>query len=161
MKHLVSLWRDVKVWWEMLQARQALVGFNPQPPAVWESCQVFTEVPRRTTDEQPLPDRGGGGLPSLLASWSFTGILENPQRLLWPIRNLSNWRYSSTHFLTWALDEGEYSSLRPGRCNLGKEHTITDHYFVWWTRAALDASRIRGISFSVRNRTLVLRSASS
>jgi hypothetical protein len=50
------------------------------------------------------------------------------------------WRYSSTHSLTSALDGGEWSASRPGRFTLMERAPIT-HWIGGWvgSRAILDA----------------------
>jgi hypothetical protein len=53
---------------------------------------------------------------------------------------LGEWRYSSTHSLTSALDEGEWSSSRPGRFT-PRERAPFTHWIGGWvgSRAVLDA----------------------
>jgi hypothetical protein len=53
---------------------------------------------------------------------------------------LGEWRYSSTHSLTSALDGGEWSASRPGRFT-PKERTPGTHWVGGWVgpRAVLDA----------------------
>jgi hypothetical protein len=53
---------------------------------------------------------------------------------------LGEWRYSSTHSLTWALDGGEWLALRPGLFT-PRERNIGTHWIEDWMgpRAGLDA----------------------
>jgi hypothetical protein len=53
---------------------------------------------------------------------------------------LGEWRYSSTHSLTWALDGGEWSTSRPGRFT-HRESAPGTHWTGGWVgpRAVLDA----------------------
>jgi hypothetical protein len=50
------------------------------------------------------------------------------------------WKYTSTHSLTSALDGGEWSDLRPGRFN-HRERAPGTHWIGGWVgpRAVLDA----------------------
>jgi hypothetical protein len=53
---------------------------------------------------------------------------------------LGEWRYSSTHSLTSALDEGELSTSRPGRLT-PRERDLCTHRIGGWVcpRSVLDA----------------------
>jgi hypothetical protein len=53
---------------------------------------------------------------------------------------LGDWRYSSTHYLTSAVDEGEWSASRPGRF-IPKERAPGTHEIGGWVglRAVMDA----------------------
>jgi hypothetical protein len=53
---------------------------------------------------------------------------------------LGEWRYSSTHSLTSALDGGEWSASRPGRFT-PRERALGTHWIRGWVgpRAVLDA----------------------
>jgi hypothetical protein len=56
------------------------------------------------------------------------------------MKTYGEWRYSSTHFLTSALDGGEWSASRPGRFT-PKEKAAGTHRIGGWVgpRAVLDA----------------------
>jgi hypothetical protein len=64
---------------------------------------------------------------------------------------LEEWRYSSTHSLTSALDEGESPPSRPGRFT-PRERALGTHWIGGWvcSRAGLDAVVKRKISRSRR-----------
>jgi hypothetical protein len=61
---------------------------------------------------------------------------------------LGEWKYSSTHSLTSALDGGEWSPSSPGRFN-PKERALGTHCIEGWvgSRADLDAVDNLKISF--------------
>jgi hypothetical protein len=64
-----------------------------------------------------------------------------------PWRRIGEWRYSSTHSLTTALDGGEWSASRPGRFTPRERAPVT-HWIGDWggLRAVLDAVVKRKIS---------------
>jgi hypothetical protein len=64
---------------------------------------------------------------------------------------MGEWRYSSTHSLTSALDGGEWSASRPGRFT-HKERTPGTHWIGGWvgSRAVLDAVVKRKIPSPLR-----------
>jgi hypothetical protein len=57
-----------------------------------------------------------------------------------PLRRIEEWRYSATHSLMSALDEGEWSALRSGRFT-PRERAPDTHWIGGWVgpRAVLDA----------------------
>jgi hypothetical protein len=68
---------------------------------------------------------------------------------------LGKWRYSSTHFLTSALDGSERSASRPGRFT-ARERAAVTHWIGGWVgpRAGLDTVVKRKIPSPAMNRTL-------
>jgi hypothetical protein len=74
---------------------------------------------------------------------------------------LREWRYSSTHSLTSALDGSEWSASRSGRF-IPRETDPGTKWIGGWVgpRAVLDAVVTRKIPTPARNRTLELRPSS-
>jgi hypothetical protein len=68
-----------------------------------------------------------------------------------PWRRIGEWRYSSTNYLTSALDGGEWSASRPGRFT-PRERAPGTHWIGGWVgfRAVLDAVVKRKIPSSRR-----------
>jgi hypothetical protein len=77
-----------------------------------------------------------------------------------PWRRIGEWRYSSTHSLTSALDGGEWSPTCPGRFT-PRERVPVTHWTGGWegSRAVLDAVK-RKIPSATENQTLEPRSSS-
>jgi hypothetical protein len=100
------------------------VSTRDRKPSIASPC--LSRYPQITT---PIPK-------SLCFSWAprHEGVLRE-------------WRYSSTHSLTSALEGGEWSASRPGRCTT-RERAPGTHWTGGWvgSRAVLDAVVKRKIS---------------
>jgi hypothetical protein len=146
LKHVVPIWEEA-LW-------------PTQPPIQWVPGALFLgiKLPVREADHSPhlvsrsvsvelyfhspnTPSWRGDQLKKKAQGQLLKDIVDP---MLWlittPWRRIGEWRYSSTHSLTSALDGGEWSASRSGRFIL-RERALGTHWIGGWVgpRAGPDA----------------------